>query len=345
MNEKGFLPVEPIRAVLPRRIVATFVLAMLVFVGFDLAVVSVLSTRPELGNRTFLSFELQWKRLLSQDQSPSTLVLGDSSGYHGIDPDHLDAVLGSRGLNVCTMGDAAVLNSLWQLEAHLERHEAPDRVILVQVHDVWRREFRSPLLASVPLPWGFWRDSAVPVEYPPEVRRDAFLIRYVPVYALNETVGAWFERPWELEGRRLQLRDNGWAPVSSGDPAHVREDAANHLRYTVPGGWAISEESRRALEAMIVLAEAHDFDLYLVDAPLVDELIADAGFSAYLDAQHVELGRIVSTSERAHLVFDEPFAYPAEVMQNADHILRSEVEHFTRAIATRITEIEDRTVE
>jgi hypothetical protein len=282
-----------------------------------------------------VAFGAQWKRLVRLEEPVETLVLGDSSGAHGVNPAILDEALDTRSLNVCTLGDAALTNPAWQLEWYLGRFGAPRRVILVIVHDVWKRDFKVPLIPRVPLPWGFWSSMRARLGLDADQTRDAFLARYLPVYAQDQTLRELLVYPWRPRPR-LQFDARGFAAIRNPEPDHAREDGANHLKWTAPGRWKISESSREALLAMIAMAEEYGFDLHVVNSPQLAGMLDDEAFGRYYAQGQEVLAEIVATSPRAHLLLSPPAEFPDQQMQSSDHIAAVAVPDFTRRIAAAV---------
>jgi len=61
----------------------------------------------------------KWSLLMNQKKPVDTLVLGDSSGNHGVVPAILAARLGGTALNLCTVGDLLAVNDCWMLERYI----------------------------------------------------------------------------------------------------------------------------------------------------------------------------------------------------------------------------------
>jgi len=339
---RDILPEERLHPASPRALACLVAAALLGGLLFNAAVVRLFEARPDLGNPTYGAFDAQWQRLLALDAPVQTLILGDSSGRHGIDPAVLDAELGTRSLNLCTIGNAGVVNAAWQLEAYLARHPAPERVVFMAVHDLWKREIEAPLIPWIPLPWGFWNDMRVTVALDREQTRDAFLTRHVPVYSQDRTVTELLMHPWRAGQGRVPFRDSGYSPIWKPDPQKARDDFRGHLKWTVPGGWQLSDQSRAALRAMVAMADEHGFRLYLASSPQLDAMVAHPDVQAYLADGRWILGEIIGDREHVRLVLDPPVGFPADVMQNSDHITREAVPAFTRELAGAIAEVEGR---
>jgi len=292
--------------------------------------------RPGLDNPTYGAFHDQWRRLMDLDQPVETLILGDSSCRHGIDPDVLDVELGTSSLNLCSLGNAGVINSAWQLQTYIERYGSPKRVILIQVHDVWRRNMSLSLMARVPLPWGFWE--RLRASWSPNQRqvRDIFAAVHIPVYSQDKTVTELLKYPWRLRDRRLWFTPRGYSPIEKADPRRVRRDASQHLRAAASRDWRLSGQSRQALATMMAMADEFGFDLYIGNSPQLQDMLRNPKFSAYYAEGQRVLAEITAASPRTHLILSPPVEYRAQQMQNSDHITAEVVPDFTRRVAAAI---------
>ncbi len=340
-TDQNILPTE--RAVRTSRRATAFTVVVVLACGlfFNAGLSLLLSARPALDNSTYVAFREQWQRLVRLEEPVETLIIGDSSGRHGIDPEILDDALGTVSLNLCTMGDAAVTNPAWQLEHYIQRFGPPKRVIMVAVHDLWKRDIKLPLIPVVPLPWGYWPTMRAPLELDRAETRDVFLARFVPVYSKDQTVLRTLMHPWRASRLQIHFSGQGFASIRRSDPDLARSDFADHLKWSAPAGWRISRASHHALEAMIAMAEEYKFELFVANSPQLVGMIDDDVFGPYYREGQEFLAGLLSGSPRAHLILSPPATYPAEQMQNSDHIAKDVVEDFTRRVATAVQACEE----
>lgn len=317
-------------------LVSTFLVVLLMAVLFNAAIGRLLHEFPGLDNPTYLGFHEQWRRLMRLERPVETLIIGDSSGRHGVDPGILDAELDTDSVNLCTIGNAAIINTVWQLETYLDLHGAPRRVILVAVHDLWGREISLPLVPRVPLPWGYWDNLQASRHMTPPELRTVFLSRHVPVISQDMTVRDLLMYPWRVGDRRLRFTPRGFARLGTANPEGAVADAANQRKWTAPRGWRISGESRRALASLIDLVEQYDIELYIANSPLLTGLRDDPVFGPYYDDGQEYLSGMADRSSRVHLVLNPPAEYPPEMMQNSDHITIAAVADFTGKLAAAV---------
>ncbi len=335
-QERDILPVERIHPTSPRLLGLTVVIMLLSGVMLNASVKLLFQTYPGLDNPTYGAFHEQWRRLMDLDRPVDTLILGDSSCRHGVDPDVLDAELGSHSLNFCSLGNAAIINSAWQLETYIERHGVPKRVILIQVHDVWRRNMQLPLVARVPLPWGFWE--RLRASWSPDRRqlRHIFLALHVPVYSQDKTVTELLAYPWRARERRLPFTPRGYSPIERANPRRVARDAAQHVRKTARRGWRLSAQSRGALQTMMDMADELGFDFYVGNSPQAEGMLSKPQFARYYESGQRVLADLADTSPRTELILSPPVEYSRRQMENSDHIIATSVPSYTRRLAAAV---------
>ena len=336
----SILPTEVTHPVSRRALAATVIAVLASGLLFNFGIKLLLEARPALDNPTYAGFHVQWRRLTGLDAPVETLIIGDSSGRHGVDPAVLDEALGTTSVNLCTMGDAAITNPAWQLEEYIRRHGPPRRAILVAVHDVWKRRIKLPLIPRVPLRWGFWSRMRASLQLSRDEYREVFLSRFAPVYAQDQTVLDLLMQPWDAGKRQLWFGKNGFSPLPEPDPDLARREFQSHNRWIAPAGWSISPSSRRALDAMIAMAEEYGFELHVANSPLLVGMVEDEIFGPYLQECLDGLAGLVAGSPRAHLILAPPVEYPAEQMQSTDHIAAVAVPDFTRRLAAAVTAAE-----
>lgn len=335
-EQQDILPVERARATSPGMIWLTVLIVLLSGVVLNGSIRLLLAARPGLDNPTYGAFHEQWNRLVFLDEPVETLILGDSSCRHGVDPEVLDVELGTRSLNFCSLGNAAVINSAWQLETYIERHGAPRRVILIQVHDVWKRNMQLPLIARIPLAWGFWERLRASWSLSPDQMKEVFLSLHIPVYSQDKTVTELLKYPWRLRDRRLWFTPRGFSPIEKANPRRAARDAASHLNRTVRGGWRLSDQNRLAIGAMMDMADDLGFDLYIGNSPQLEGMLSNPKFGRYYEKGQRALRELVDASPRTHLILSPPAEYGPGQMENSDHIAAEVVPDFTRRIAADV---------
>lgn len=339
-EQYGILPVERPHPRSWKAVASMVLLVLLSGIALNFAVKHLFRAYPALDNHTYASFYEQWKRLLDLDEPVETLILGDSSCRHGVDPRVLDDALGTRSLNVCTIGNAAVINSAWQLATYVERHGAPKRVILVQVHDVWRRGIQRPLIGRVPLRWGFWERLPPGLSLRGDQLKEVFANAYVPVYSQDKTLRDLLMHPSRAGKRRVLFTPQGYSPIEKPHARAVARDRAEHRTHSFPRGWRLSGQNQRALKSMMAMADEHEFDLYVASSPLSDNLLEGRDAARYFEEERSVLDDLTAQSERTHLILHPAVLYRSEEMRTSDHVTAKLATDFTRRVAEAVASVE-----
>jgi hypothetical protein len=272
------------------------------------------------------------------------LVLGDSSCNQGVNPVVLAGALNDqKAVNLCTIGDMLALNDAWMLQTYIERFGAPRRVIIVHVYDIWSRDFDWDQVGSVPLGLMTLRQLRPEVQLKRWQLRSYIESRYFPLYSRNLSLQA------KLRSGDPRIRNSpgprrvdslGFLADTVAFPDSVEQDLRGHLKFLAKETFELSGDNRRSLARIARLAEEHDFDVYLASAPVYERLAEAAPFRNYLAQVHEALASASGEGSRVHLVFDQPMTFPASQMQNADHLVLDAANRYTRALATRIRELE-----
>jgi hypothetical protein len=338
----SFVPDEIIQPVRPRQVWATWLGAILLVMLCNFLV----APRLLVGGRNLAGWIIghKWRLLQQQDAPVDDLVLGDSSCNQGVNPAVLAEELGDRrALNLCTIGDMLALNDAWLLQAYIERFGAPRRVILVHVYDIWGRDFDWTRVGSIPVGFPALR------RLQPEVRLQRWQLRsylesrYFPLYSSNLSLQTRL-RPGDPRTRHTpgpRLPDSlGFLGDTVAFPDSVERDLQSHLRFLAGEPLRLSPDNARALERIAHLAAEHDFTVYLAAAPVYRGLAGSPAFQAWFARVQNALATAGGEGARIHLLFDPPMTFPASQMQNADHLVLEAANRYTRALASRIREIE-----
>ncbi len=339
-QEHGILPVERVHSVSWKSLASMVLLVLLSGVALNFAVKYLFRAYPSLDNRTYASFYEQWNRLLTLEEPVETLILGDSSCRHGVDPEVLDDALQSRSINACTIGNAAVINSAWQLATYIERHGAPKRVILIQVHDVWKRDIQLPLVGRVPLPWGFWERLPPGLSLGRDELLEVFSAAYLPVYSQDMTLRELLMHPREAGKNQVRFTPQGYSAIEKPHPAAVARDEAKHRETTIVEGWHLSNQNLRALQSMMAMADTHGFELYLASSPLANTMLKGPEVARYFDKQRSTLVEVAAQSARTHIILNPPVTYRWEDMRTTDHVTAKLASDFTRRVAEAVSVVE-----
>ncbi len=336
----SYLPAEVIQPVTPRALlgtwIAVFVLVLLVNVF--------VAPRMLEGGRNLAGWIIghKWRMLLRLDHPVDDLVLGDSSCNQGVNPAVLAPALGDRtAINLCTIGDMLTTNDAWMLQTYIERHGAPRRVVIVHVYDIWSRDFDWSRVGSVPVGYFDLRKLRPAMKLERWQLRSYLESRYFPLYSSNRSLQTRLRigAPEEAAGPR-HVDSLGFLADTVAYPDSVEQDFAGHLRFLARDRFHLSADNARGLRRIAALAEQHDFDVYLASAPVYERLAQAEPFQRYLAEVAQALDSVTGPRSRVRLVFTEPMAFPASEMQNADHLVHSAADRFTRALAEEIVALE-----
>ena len=90
------------------------------------------------------------------------------------------------------------------------------------------------------------------------------------------------------------------------------------------------------MQTIVDLAEEHAFDVYLVDAPVYEGLLATESWRPYYDQVRAALDAVASQSPRVRHIPARPIAFPKEQMQNCDHIVAASVKGYMETLFSEI---------
>lgn len=287
-------------------------------------------------NRGYWIVRHKWDLLEALPAPVDWLILGDSSCNQGIMPDLIGQQLGGRAVNVCTLGNMLAVNDAWMLARHIERLGPPKHVLIVHVYDVWHRDPRAlvdqPLLAKVPLPWGFWRSATPPLALTGAQERKLWVARYLPLWAENKTLARWLRHPTAPGQHEFLLTADGFMAHARANPANVRRENRSHLESIRKRRFTLSQINHQSLVQIRALADQHGFDVYLAPAPLSEGIWRDPDFRRHFAAMTLALETIASESPRMHVLLREPITFPAHQLENADHLVGPAARVYTQQL-------------
>ncbi len=324
-----FVPETSLRVVL-RTIIGTVV--GVIFINFA-ALWYLAGFSPNTG---YQLIKAKWNLMRSLVNPVDLLILGDSSGNQGVDPDELGERLGLSAINLCTIGDAMVLNDAWMLGDYIDRLGPPQAVLIVHGYDTWSRDINISVSSKVPEDW--WRKEPR-LELSPRQRIRIWLNRYAPLYAEPISLGHVLENPWTVFHRYLHLSPKGFMSADKADPRQVLKDTENHLEFVRQKRPVLSVSNRKALEYIGRLADQYRFDVFVANGPIYRGLYADSVFVTYYDRLRAELSAVIGTNGHMHYILDPPMTFDKEAMQSADHVVTFAAEAYTARLAREIKHI------
>lgn len=319
--------------------------AVVALVAFAvLAVLNVASLtylRAVPNNRTYWLVEQKWRKLEALAAPVDWLFLGDSSCNQGVRGDTWQSAMGGTSANVCTVAEMLAVGDAWMLERYIERHGPPKGgAVIVHVYDAWHRPagdgFRGPLLAQVPLPWGFWNRQSPAVPLTPSDAASVLASKYLPLYSQNATLANLVLTSGWLRPPHFELDATGYMAHHEANPEAVKRDAEMHLEFVKKRKFAPSEDNIKALLRIRELAEKHRFHIYLATSPLYAELPRDPAWRRYFANVRQALERGTAGSPYLHLVLRSPVTFRADELENVDHVTHEAAATFTQALAASV---------
>lgn len=291
-------------------------------------------------NRGPRAVKMKWGLANHAPEGTNWLILGDSSALRGVVPKILDARLGVRAVNLSTTRRMLVVGNAWLLDRFIAHHGPPQGVLIVHVHEVWHgdRDWLLTELADIPLPWGFWNQMNPPLPLTPREQFRVWLGRYVPIYGDNQSLGDVFRYPWKVARyfHSTGVDETGYMPIKHASPAQVEEDRRRNVEAVRGQVFHISAMNRQALEHIRGLAGQHGFDVYIANSPLYQGLRDDAEFKAYFRQIQAAFQAFAATSPRLHYIAQEPWTFPADQMENCDHVTEPASITYTHKLADEI---------
>lgn len=321
-----------------RRRVAFLVIGLLAFaVTANTSFWLLMRGHPTNGGHWLI--QQKWE-LLERTGDVDTLILGDSTCNQGVRPDVWREQFGGSVVNLCTIGDMLAVDDVWMLEEYLRRHPAPRHVVIVHTYDTWQREANarfSMLLGEVPRPFGFWRDSTMPLDVGLGDQALIAADRWFPLYSDEISIRLWVSHPrWTYHHHEgFHLTPDGYMAELHARPAGVRKDAELHLP-ALAEPWHPSPANARALAALARIAQQHHLDVAIAPAPIYDGLWADPR----MPRRFAEIEDWIRSSVRGaptiRVIDGPPMTFAATQMTNVDHVIDDAAVLYTRWLADKL---------
>ncbi len=281
----------------------------------------------------------KWE-LLSTAPDVDILIVGDSSGDQGVDPDVLQKELGMSAMNFCTVGDMLVLNDAAMVEEYLRTHKTPKMVIDLHVYDVWERDVAGSALAQIPLSVSRLKEVTPWATHNFDWTADILTSRYIPLYSesksFKQLVFNTLTRKKARTDEADKIQPNGFLRQESSDPELVNNDLAKHKETLRTLEAEVSETNKAALQRLIQLSNERGFSFYLVSAPIYQGLADSPDFQRHQKELSEILEGLMKDVKNGGYLFPEPKAFPMEVMQNVDHLTVAGAQLFTKQLAEEI---------
>lgn len=306
-------------------------------------------------NLGYLYIAHKWRVLGQLDAPIDWLVLGDSAGSQGFDPEVLEQQTGKTAINLGTLGNFGLSDDLWMLEEYIERFGPPERVLLIHVYDVWHRRLKAKLIGRIPRPWVLSDETAELYDFDEDEQRDIFLNYHVRLYAERTSLRKSIEYAWlrwvsdeeefteiRRKDRALpiedpELTDSGFVRICGATTRALKRDARNHMRFVRKRHPRVSKDNREALLAIAKLAHEHGFAVDVVNGPVYERLRIKPEFQKYFDRQVRSLQRLVAEYPELRII-DQVRGFDGDQLQNVDHITCDATGEYTRWVIERVQE-------
>ena len=317
------------------QIILTLLCPWLIFALANIGANLYLKNFPQ--NRGYWLIQQKWSMLMNTKEPIDWLILGDSSCNQGVIPQIMETELSATAMNLCTIGDSLVLNDAWMLSKYIKEHGAPKNILLVHVYDIWDREIKWNVTGQTPLNWGYWKKLEPNLSLNTWEKKEVFVNKYIPLYSQNTSLKKAIENNDGFFDKKYKLEPKGYMVVSEADPWRVERDSRGHLKEIAKSQqFSLSQTNRKSLDALIKLAEKHEINIYLANSPLYQKLYRDADFQAYYNKVQQEFEKISDRHKNFHRVMIEPMTFNKEEMENADHLISSSAEAYTKQLVKEI---------
>lgn len=283
----------------------------------------------------------KWQLLGDLEGPVDWLILGDSSCNQGVMPSIFENELGETALNLCTIGNLGTINDLWMLEEYIDRFGPPAHVVIVHVFDIWHRPLDQVIMGQVPRPWGFWEHHTLGsyLFETEEVRQETFVEKFIPIYSQSRALTNILRSTVMLQHNPFlpawHLEPDGFLVATEPHPEVVIAGAQDQIKFAGENVFSISPTNDMAMQEIGVLADSYGFQVYLVNSPVYQGLYDNAAYQNYLAGVQLKLAEFDSDSA---YVFHIPGvrAFPAELMQNPDHLILTGAAQYTHWLVEQI---------
>ena len=333
------LPKEILPSTSWRKVILLILLTLAMLILTNLLMIVYLDKNSM--NYGYWTIHQKWNLLAGLDSPVDWLILGDSSCSQGVMPEIFKSELNQTAINLCTTGDMGTVDNLWMLEEYIERFGPPKNVLMVHTFDIWHRNFNPVRLGQIPRPWKFWEDHTYGTDfmYEKDVRDETFIEHYVPLLSQNKTIRMIIRS--SLAGKHNPINsfwtmtENGFVPAFEPKPEIVLAGEQQQVDFVAENSFTVSVINNQALQEMVELADRYDFNLYLANSPVFEGLYADSDYQSYNFSLQSYLQDVANQSTNIqHIASVKTF--PAEQMQNPDHLIVSGAEEYTRWLVGEI---------
>ena len=334
------LPAErPINMKLPE-FASLLGLGLLVFILMNVGLRGYLEANtPNFGSWLVVS---KWKLLLGLEEPKDFVFLGDSAANQAVIPEVIVEQTGYSAVNFATLANLTVLNDVWMLRYYVSKYGPPRAAFVVHSYMVWGRDLKMSLVSHLPIlqiPNAQNVLQPSPMAFPGYFRER--ILSYLPVYSQNSSIRELLRLSSEFRVapvKEYTLTPLGHYSLAEQMPTELERNISSHLASIAQDQGGISRENVLGLAALAELAEMYDFPVYLINAPLVDEIVSFPEFDRYFSPIDRYLKHFADENPYVQYI-PEFHGYPRALMEISDHLLESGAEQYTREVIVPLVEV------
>jgi len=286
-------------------------------------------------NQGYRDIRKKWDYLISLEEEVDMMIVGDSSCNHGIQPALINRALEINSINLCTIGNALLLEDAWMVDYYLKRGFTLDALMISHVHDIWYREKNLAVIAQIPLAGLYWQSLSPSLESGEWDTLEILKHKYLPLHTQKSSLSHVLMYPWIASGY-VPFQNFGFDSSAKPNTERVENEATALLKWVTAQPFRVSEINDRAFRHMLELAEENDFDVYYVPSPMFDLLRENPAMQRYLSALNDYLEEISSRYKRLGVLFNEPVEFPIEELESPDHVIPDAAAAFTAAVIEKL---------
>lgn len=347
---KPWLPSESTTGSGPKRLIPTITVAALLLIAANLVAGRIVAKF----NTTQMVIDTKWSLVDSNElKGDGWLILGDSAGNQGLNPEVLADKLGGVFLNLCTIGDMLTLDDAWMLDRWIENEGPPRGVIVVHAYDTWARSPKGTVFALIP---GGPPPNATPtLSLPPKERLKYLVVKYAPLLTSNQTIRQIILNPREslhtLTKEHTSTQDTqsdptknsmstlGFLSVPAANPENVRTDAHAHISsIQEQRSPEMSSANAAGLKVIVDRCKSLGVPLLFVHAPTAQSLAQSTVYIEHFQKVNAQLAKHLAELGWGEIAFTNPVVFPDDQMQNADHLITGSAKIFSQMVADRFHE-------
>lgn len=286
----------------------------------------------------------KWQLLLNLEDSQDVLILGDSTADQGLVPEIIQEETGLTAVNLATVANMTFMNDVWMLNQYLQEHDPPKYVLIMNSYQMWHRMPNLQAINTIPFLSIPNRDQVLVPS--PNISTLGYvgqqILRYTPTYSESQSLRGLLRTILQIPPnfnlaveQHYTLSPLGTYSVYEQDASDVEEDINNHFNFLELRTPSIRPENELALAQLKALAAQYEMQIFLLNAPLADEVANSPDFPIYFRFMDQYLQAFAAGEENIHYIA-RVYSFPRSGMESADHMLRPTADEFTRLMITEL---------